>query len=270
MQSGCRMRITWLASYPRSGNTWLRFLLFNYFWGVPTHSSQVALRIPDLHKPRRELAPALDLARQENAVHLFIKTHHPLSKSHPMIEQTGGFIYLIRHPKDVLLSLMNYHGVQPADAPAYARQFIDTGSDPFMPHFGTWDQHAASWLGSRPKLLLRYDHMRADPTGAMEAVLEFLGESSSPERVARAVAASTFDAMRKMEELEAAVDRDSGLFNLGVHASNAQKFVHRGTIAGSLQELSPELDRLLEQRFGPTIERLLPPADAPPVAPGSK
>ena len=44
-----RTAVTWLASYPKSGNTWLRFLLYSYYYGSVTVSAQVAERIPDIH-----------------------------------------------------------------------------------------------------------------------------------------------------------------------------------------------------------------------------
>ena len=43
------MSIIWLASYPKSGNTWLRFLLYNYLFGEVRRSGDIARRIPDIH-----------------------------------------------------------------------------------------------------------------------------------------------------------------------------------------------------------------------------
>lgn len=44
------MKIIWLASYPRPGNTFLRFLLYHYFFGKLESSTELESKIPDLHK----------------------------------------------------------------------------------------------------------------------------------------------------------------------------------------------------------------------------
>ena len=65
-------RITWLASYARSGNTWLRFLLHCYYVGRPGSSAEVAAFVPDLHVPGQVEAR---LAKPDGDAPLFAKTH---------------------------------------------------------------------------------------------------------------------------------------------------------------------------------------------------
>ncbi len=250
------MKVIWLASYPRSGNTWLRFLLYNYFWGEPAHSSQVALRIPDLHKVHQR-QPALDLAQRENARQIFIKTHAPLVPEHPLLSYTGGFVYLIRHPRDVLLSLINYHGISGDEAVSFARQFIQTGVDPLFPIYGPWAAHVASWMGSKPKVVLRYDAMRAAPEAALASVLDFIGESYQPADLQRAVAACEFEQMRKAETREAqnASDKPSVFSMDRRRPGEGRHFVHQGVVGGTLASLAPDLDALFEKHFGPALRQ---------------
>ena len=96
------MRIVWLASYPKSGNTWLRFLLCNYIYGEITRSEEVGHRIPDIH------AANGDLPNPEGQQPLLCKTHLILNKNHPHVDKTNAFIQVVRHPKDVLLSNLHY------------------------------------------------------------------------------------------------------------------------------------------------------------------
>src|SRR5262245_64756041 len=94
-------KIVWLASYPKSGNTWVRFLLANLMVGDVTASEQVKIQIPDIHE---------GITGQ----HLFgghttiIKTHWKFWTGFPLREDTIGAIYVLRHPIDVLESNQNY------------------------------------------------------------------------------------------------------------------------------------------------------------------
>src|ERR1043165_2498975 len=97
------MGITWIASYPKSGNTWVRFLLANCLAGPITESMQVEGAVPTL-------ADGLDIDRLLGALSpLCIKTHYPWSARHLFAEKTERAIVIIRHPKDILLSNLDYH-----------------------------------------------------------------------------------------------------------------------------------------------------------------
>ena len=95
-----KQEIIWLASYPKSGNTWVRFFLYSYYVGIPMKSGDINHKIPDIHSTPELLQSA------ENRI--FCKTHFLASDKHPHIKDTAGIIYLLRHPRDVLLSNLNY------------------------------------------------------------------------------------------------------------------------------------------------------------------
>ncbi len=101
------MGIVWIASYPKSGNTWVRFLLAAYFSGPIQSSEQVSAAIPDLLQggdPR----PAL--ARGQTA---YMKTHLPWSAAHPYAADTDRAVVVVRHPKDVCLSCLKHPRLVP-------------------------------------------------------------------------------------------------------------------------------------------------------------
>lgn len=137
------MQIVWLASYPRSGNTWLRFLLYAYLHGPIDNTAEVNRRIPPILRP---LPP-----EALRATRLISKTHFERSPTHPMIERTLGVIHIRRHPKDVLLSGLNYHALNGStlDPARYAQAFIARHGDPEWHRmgFGTWESNTTSWLG---------------------------------------------------------------------------------------------------------------------------
>ncbi|NEQ65479.1 MAG: sulfotransferase domain-containing protein, partial [Symploca sp. SIO2D2] len=94
--------IVWLASYPKSGNTWLRFSVAALIEGDLPSSRFVQERMPDIHESG--FKPFLLL--EQNIA--FAKTHFMFSDSMPGRGLTAGFIYVIRNPIDVLASNYNY------------------------------------------------------------------------------------------------------------------------------------------------------------------
>ena len=139
------MSITWLASYPKSGNTWLRFLLANIIeGGMPPTSLAVSKLIHDIHQPAVPFEP-------KDPDNPFIKTHFARTDRHPRIGETARAVHIVRHPRDVLLSALNYRRMEGVienltDA-QYAETFISHAGDPLWTKlgYGSWIEHAATW-----------------------------------------------------------------------------------------------------------------------------
>ena len=128
--------IIWLASYPKSGNTWVRTFLHNLLLNAnrPADINELTkFTIGDGNKVWYEQVtgkPYSDLSDEENAamipkVHqayartrpdsVFVKTHNWLGKKHgiPLVtpEFTAGAIYIVRNPLDVVISLSDHYGM---------------------------------------------------------------------------------------------------------------------------------------------------------------
>ncbi|MBX3375350.1 MAG: sulfotransferase domain-containing protein [Phycisphaeraceae bacterium] len=271
--------IAWLASYPRSGSTWVRFLLTAYRHGAIGRSTDVAREVPDIHGPdavRADIA-----ARLDRGAPLIVKTHVPWTAHHPFAARTARAVLLVRHPRDVLLSSLAFHRAlghpTPPDDAEAARAFIAESGDPAWraAGFGTWSRHAQSWLDVRayPVHVLRYEDLRADPAHALTGLLRFLGEPVSAERVARAVHMCTFDAMLALEIREKSAQvahapddsgdndhadqHDFGVFVGPPHGvRTGALFMDRGRLGTSLDALSPGLDQALRERFRGELDRL--------------
>ena len=187
------MPITWLASYPKSGNTWLRFLLANIInGGMPATSLGVSKLVHDIHQPNVPFEPA-------DPEQLFIKTHFARTDRHPRLAETARAVHVVRHPRDVLLSALNYRrmegvienltdaqkigdaltelGENLTDA-QYAETFISHGGDPLWAKlgYGSWIQHAATWATNAPfpVLTIRYEDLKSDAEATLARVLEFV------------------------------------------------------------------------------------------------
>ena len=240
--------IIWLASYPKSGNTWLRFMLYAALYGPPQRSADVPAKIQDIHRPM-----PTDLDSQ--GPH-YIKTHFAFTDQHPKLDQTLKAIHIIRNPRDVLLSALNYHRLNAITSAQlsskdYAKIFIANKGDPqyLQLGFGTWHEHARSWRNTNrfPVLPLRYEELKSDPYQQLKAILEFLEIERTEDEIDQAVKASSFDQMRALEIREKTTEKIDDLSKrLFVGSQDATRkgiyFMNKGKTNQSLDELAKGLD----------------------------
>lgn len=257
------MGITWLASYPKSGNTWVRFILSNALFGPSDNSLDVNRRIPDLHRR----LPDDRLSAPDDGGPLLAKTHLELTPAHPELARTDRALHIVRHPRDVLLSALNYHrlnGVTPAQLSdrAYAEMFINAAGDPGWKQqkMGTWVSHAASWRQTDrfPVKTIRYEDLREDTLAVMRDAIEFMGLGIDDDSLARAVKASSFDSLRAIEIREKADPKRRGGLFLGDTRTSKQGvfFMNKGRTGQSLDEaIAPGLDAMLDRALGDAPSR---------------
>jgi hypothetical protein len=257
------MGITWIASYPKSGNTLVRFLLANYLAGRVTDSNQVEAAVPTLSK---ETDAARLLATNSP---LCMKTHLPWTASHPFADQTDRAVVIVRYPKDILLSHLDYFrliighegGFQDE---TYVRAFIATGGDPRWKHnsgYGTLLDHPGSWLDdpSAPKhILVRYEDLVHDAARELTRILGFIGVPVDAGRVRMAAEASSFDQMRKLEVREKAVEKKLTEVFPGKLAREgwSRFFVNQARIGSTIGHIRADLDEKFDRRFEALVKRL--------------
>lgn len=254
------MKITWLASYPKSGNTWVRFLLLHYFYGESAEPKDMALRIPDIH------APEEFYRARETQPRLLVKTHRKLTPQMPHFADTARAIYIVRNPRDVLLSFLNYvrlvDGLPSNVTDAhYARLFIGRGGDPvwYRSGSGSWEANVVSWTVQKhfPLLLVRYSDLKEDAPLQLRRMLEFMGEEVDEGRVHRAAELSSFDRLRALEIREKENPTSNTVFAGGRQAMlRGRMFVNKGHLGGSLAAVGSGLDEAFDQRFGEAMRRL--------------
>lgn len=159
----------WLASFPRSGSTWLRRMLHDILIAPRLAAPPMREGIPDLHK---------SMARIGRMPERFIKTHY---RFHPCYRRV---VLLVRHPLGCLPSYARYVGAPSLD------EFVPRSLAGHGP-YGSWAEHARSYLDSgldeRHLLVIRYEDLLADAAEAVHRVLSFSGASASAGLV-RAVA----------------------------------------------------------------------------------
>lgn len=232
---------TMLVSFPRSGNTWVRFVLAALRAREPSAITYANLDrfIPDLYQ-----IPLRRLRRWKPEV---VKSHEPFSPAY------GRVIYLVRDPRDVLLSYHRYWqkvGQNPEPLEAFGRWFVFGGD---RPRFGTWGEHVGSWLGARRTeedfLLLSYERMVAHPRAVISVLADFLGWSAGTHRLDRIVELTSADRLRVMES-------DPRNVPPYLRKGNGIPMVGPATPGRWREELPPETAELVARGWAPLMEDL--------------
>jgi len=271
-----------LASYPKSGNTWMRALLSNYLAAdkapVPINRL-VAAPVQQRHAFDEHLGLSSSIMTTDEimrhmpryfASHLpagdpavFIKVHSVFSRlpdGAPLFSSAtfSGAVCIVRNPLDVAVSYAHHlqssvdHAISVMGNPeAYLtpdgrrRRRIH----PNLPErVSDWSRNTASWLDQDelPVRLVSYEQMHASPAACLETVVGFAGLQSEPARLARAADNARFENLRRQEELEGFREKQP----------TSPSFFRKGRIGDWRDALSRQQVRLLAERHGPVMARL--------------
>lgn len=188
---------TFLVSYPRSGNTWTRFLIANLVYSSENVSFlNIERLIPDTSSQSNRALKRIPRPR-------IIKTHEYFDHRYPKT------IYIVRDPRDIALSYYDFQRKYMQIDDNYA---LESYVDAFVSgrlssaDWGTWGENVASWIFTRGRqerfLLLRYEDMIKDTVSELGRIAGFLGVDPAPSRLQRAAELSSADRMRDLEKLE--------------------------------------------------------------------
>jgi hypothetical protein len=188
---------TFLVSYPKSGNTWTRFLVANLMYPDKNPDfSNINELIPDPEALSKNHLNELPRPR-------IIKSHQYFDPRYQKV------ICIVRDPRDVALSEYHFQikrGLIGDDAPV--ADFVTSFLGHKQEHsYGTWYENVGSWFFTRRShpafLLVRYESMQSQPMPEMARIAEFLGATVDPEALAFAVKQSSADRMRELEKKQA-------------------------------------------------------------------
>lgn len=234
---------TFLVSYPKSGNTWVRFLLANLIHPNETVGfANINRLLPAPGVLSKRFLKKLPRPR-------ILKSHEPFDVRFKKV------IYLVRDPRDVAVS--EYHfdlKKRYIAADMTLEQFIKLFLAGETSSYGSWWEHVASWVGPRygnPSFLLaRYEDLLANPIGETAKIAEFLGIPADEGRLKAAVARSSADRMRKLEQEDA--DKWTGTKN----TVKEIPFVRAAKSGGWKESLAPQSVEEIEVAWFPMMNFL--------------
>ncbi len=184
-----------LVSYPKSGNTWARFLLANLLYsGEKVTFANLESKIPDVYKVTQNELRGVSRPR-------ILKSHEYFDPRYKKV------VYIVRDPRDVAISYYHYHlkkDIIPDGYPLerYITRFVAGDVDAY----GSWRENVASWLGTRYAtssfLLVRYEDMLEDTARELDSMMEFLGIKRNEQEILNAVSLSFADRMKDLERNE--------------------------------------------------------------------
>jgi hypothetical protein len=224
-----------VASYPRSGNTWLRFMLYEILVGQSSTFTNVHQLVPDIGKQ----GAALPVLASEGRL---IKTHEPYL---PLYHKA---IYLVRDARDVALSEFAFQkalGLAEDNFEAYLPRFLRGEVNPF----GSWTAHVDSWMDAKDKgaaevLVVRFDEMRSAPEESLANMMDFLNVPVERETIRRAVMNNSVEKMRDKEKINPQ------------KASAKGRFIRSGAVGGWREKFSDSQAQLVDECAGKILARL--------------
>lgn len=225
--------IVWLASYPKSGNTWTRTFLHNLFglldgkdiehdineinefttWDLDAKRYEPHLGKAVERASRAEIAAARPKVQEEIAGQTaglaLVKTHHALvmDRGYPTLNfaVTSGAIYLVRNPLDVAISFAHHMNTDidtAIDRMAVEGLETDVTEKSVYEVYGSWSQHVRSWTTKphRAVCVVRYEDMLERPFETFARLSRHLRLRPAPEQIDEAIERSSFARLKAQEE----------------------------------------------------------------------
>lgn len=271
-------QICWIASYPKSGNTWVRLLLDAYYLqdvnlqeilcsvgddGIARYQVGDGSPVQDWPVDIQQLTRPMAMLRTVRAYQatdvsfpLFVKTHNAnmITNGIELLPAalTKATIYVVRDPRDVLPSFANHMGVSMEDAVQMMcrkHQLLAAAEHRVADYLGTWADHVSSFVDTCPHnvLLVRYEDLREDTANEFARILRHCGETPDMARVQRAVELTELSKLRKKEA-------ETG-FREASHKAK-DPFFNKGEVGGWKKKVAPQHAAQLARAFRKVMTKL--------------
>ena len=279
--------IIWLASYPKSGNTWVRSFLSSLIYkkdGTADLNSMPILQYPlrshfqglvsefdNINLLSEKWISSQDFLNLDNKIKFF-KTHHVMcnfgKNSFTNYENTFGVIYIVRDPRNVITSILNYYSKKNYEE---AKEFLfDEGriigvdlskkyeyenDNNIITLISSWKNHYNSWKNFKKNfLLIKYENLINNERNEFLKIRNYLEEKLnlkfSDKKFDKAISSNSFSKLKKIEEIEGFSE------NVKIHSKPDVKFFNLGPENNYKSLLDKKISKEIEKMFYAEMKEL--------------
>ena len=266
--------IIWLASYPKSGNTWVRVFLNSLFYTdnnesdinnlsigqFPNrkHFKDITKNMDDINEFSKHCINAQSKLNLSNQT-IFLKTHHAYWRNENYkftdTQTTLGVIYIVRDPRNVITSLKNHYNFKNYDDALKFllddRKVIGTKNsekEVDLPHIiSSWKNHFNSWKKmNKNYLLIKYENLINFPELEFEKITKYLenliNKKFKKTKILDSIKKSSFDNLKKKEQ-------SNGFIEAPISTDQPISFFNMGPKNNWRNLLDKEISRKIEREF---------------------
>ena len=218
-----------ITSFPKSGNTWMRFIIYDLFFNQKqiniNNSFEINKFIPPIHKlnfQNKQIILNKSLNKE-----IFLKTHFGFEKLKMM--PIDKVIIVIRHPFDVLISLLNYYEINENQREEMLNYFCSKNTLPFLQkfQFPSWDQHIESWINSGKNYhIVKYSNLIDSFENEIKNLCIFLNLKISDNKIKFIKNNTKFESLKKIE-IKERENNQYGFFNENMKGKKTN-FMNKG------------------------------------------
>ena len=274
-------KIVWIASYPKSGNTWMRYLLGNYFFNQNNNFNvDIISNLKKFHLDDKLFnSNSLEGLKQNpydvskywiksqknlqiiNGNVVFLKTHNALvninNNEFTNDELSLAIIHIVRDPRDVLISYSKYRNLSLDETIKFMvsknLSYVRKENYPTeIEIIGSWSFHYNSWKNGIikiPRIVIKYEDLVDDCYKVFSKVMKFLSKLMNfkidDEKIKSSINLAKFENLKESEELK--------LFK---ENQGTENFFRTGKYNNWVKELSYEQVKMIEDNFNEEMTSL--------------
>ena len=272
--------IIWLASYPKSGNTYVRAFLSAYYFSESGEFdfSQIARidqfphekffkeKVNSISEASKQWVPIQKEINKDKKIRFF-KTHSFLGNyqgnQFTSPETTLGAIYIVRDPRNVLSSLKNHYSFDDNNALKMIKDktrslMSNNGSHASLTYISSWSENYLSWLRNNQfrRLFIKYEDLITNKYETFRDIIVFTNtlmnkvEGVNKSRLQKAIETTNFDVLKKKEVSETFDGSESSFKNWRkFHSENKNLFFNLGPDNNWKKILKTDISKEIEINF---------------------